>query len=551
MFALLNFAVVPVEGGGALYFGSMNPVQLYDRDLKYTPRPLALPGWSGWVSSEETEERDEPEAMYESFRRELETYRQSRVGWVPRPAGPRGAILLMSCGVQHFAAVTTEGMLWVGGSNAEGQLGFPICDWKRGNSFPDPRIVEDHYVLRPHPLTAVDMKLPNMTHSKVRCESVACGADHTLLVLRLDVKPHPSVWACGCNSNCQLGFLQDQYSDQRYHPFTEVDTSMLGGEAHTHIKQIRIAAGSEFSVVAIDNNVGVTTGLFGEWTYPWLGNNGVIFAGMFDEMAHPPLGDIPARDGKLQALPEQPWQVAGEEIKHLVAGLHHVLVGALKVVSPAPACALKVYSWGDNEWGQLGLPGQFEPILTPTELDFDFGTFEDKGFSSLLAANMHTSCVMVGGKLWQFGSLHHGGQASRPEIMPSLGDEDVAFVSVGNDATAVTTTSGKLYMSGAPWRDDLRENRNFPADVARIGLDFRMLPAAVPAFGAVGDWALGLERKLAFAMGAHLRLCRGPANVPPYVLELDDALLCLILETLQKTMVCESPMLLSAGVFLA
>jgi hypothetical protein len=80
-----------------------------------------------------------------------------------------------------------------------------------------------------------------------------------------------------------------------------------------------------------------------------------------------------------------------------------------------------------------------------------FGTFKNKNFPSLLAANMNASSVMVGGKLWQFGQLPARTVCvSRPEMISpwNFNDEDVAFVSVGHNATAITITSGKLYMHG-------------------------------------------------------------------------------------------------------
>jgi hypothetical protein len=48
-------------------------------------------------------------------------------------------------------------------------------------------------------------------------------------------------------------------------------------------------------------------------------------------------------------------------------------------------------------------------------------------------------------------------------------------------------------------------------------------------------------------MGAHRRLYQGPVASPHYLMLLDPAILCLIIEILQKAMIQQSPMLLHAG----
>jgi alpha-tubulin suppressor-like RCC1 family protein len=510
MFALDSVAVAQKKCGAAVCFGRTGLVaDARGRDAT-SCRPLPLPGWSE------------------------DTVPGPLAPRVPRPFA-RGAMAMMSCGHAHWAAATTLGTLWVGGSNRHGQLGFPVLF---GPAHPDNN-AEHFFVMRQHPI-CLDPEC-----GEVRCESVACGAKHTLLVVRVEDEPHPRVLAAGENSRNQLGIRYTRCQDE----FAHVETSMLNSigpwdrTTRTEVKQIKIAAGEYYSVVAVNNVVGST-----------------------------------ARDddppGRIRRLPQQPWQ-ASSKIKHLVSGSAHVLVGALQ--AEEGGWTLKVYGWGANRRGQAGDPLSKAVIGEPQVVDLHFGTFADTSFPSLLAAKENTSYVMVGGKVWSFGGRVCRGKSpdsvmyvgnTPPFVVSSryFDNEDVAFVSVGRTATAFTTTSGKVYMQGdyayhrheaGPPAENLiptlvgREVRGRRVGTCRRGV--LETPTAVPAevLGSVaGDWALCLERKLAFVMGAHRRLCQGRAAGPSCVLLLDEALIGLILETLQKTMVRESPMLWSAGVFL-
>jgi hypothetical protein len=90
------------------------------------------------------------------------------------------------------------------------------------------------------------------------------------------------------------------------------------------------------------------------------------------------------QNGGINVLPEA-WP--GARLVDLAAGGGHTAVG---VVLDG---RYGVYSWGENEWGQLGVGG-FMAKHVPTRLPCDFGELP-RHFSSMLAAGAENTIVMV------------------------------------------------------------------------------------------------------------------------------------------------------------
>lgn len=401
---------------------------------------------------------------------------------IPCPiAAFREDAVQVAFGEQHWAVLTSDGMLWSAGYNAFGQLGRGMYSDTGFCALGRVRFFE----------TRVST-------------SVACGRNHTLVVVQYTAARtagSQEVWGCGSNADHQLSAEVFGTSCN----FIALDISNLTGHKHENVVMpgvpVRIAGGSDFSVVSVGDAVGmIGTG------YPRVQDS------EYGDLYSPVGFKIPA-----DSVAELPWQ--GAPIKHLVAGGEHVLIGCV--------CdrRLRVFCWG--------YPGSGQVVTKPTEVVYDCPLQTSNEFPSMLATTSGNSLIMVSGTVWTLGGELHPLRWP-PSVSPSAIDmptvidpqsfdhRPVAYVGCGPRHAVFVTTCGRLFVRGhCSWRNQFfpkaRDNclptgfRSTKQGVTAICEHEPLaLPLQVPAELLCnlpcGVVCIALARKLAFLMGTHARL---------------------------------------------
>jgi hypothetical protein len=130
---------------------------------------------------------------------------------------------------------------------------------------------------------------------------------------------------------------------------------------------------------------------------------------------------------------------------------------------------LRVFVWGSNRKGQLGLGSATEACPTPVPLPIDGALARRRGgVVGVFACDQYSACVTAEGELWTWGTSGCLGHAANPQqqpkggaavamvamtvpvptqvVLPGLASGDgVAAVGLGSLYAGCTTTDGALY----------------------------------------------------------------------------------------------------------
>ena len=136
-----------------------------------------------------------------------------------------------------------------------------------------------------------------------------------------------------------------------------------------------------------------------------------------------------------------------ENIIKLACGAFHVLVLTNKG---------RVFAWGANYKGQLGLPVP-RSLATPTALPADLFGDDDTEIAGLAAGDVHSLAITKHGTLWGWGHAHHGqlglgaevlqiGMVLTPQRLPSL--PAIAGAAAGRMHTVAVDHTGQVWGTG-------------------------------------------------------------------------------------------------------
>lgn len=110
-----------------------------------------------------------------------------------------------------------------------------------------------------------------------------------------------------------------------------------------------------------------------------------------------------------------------------------------------------IYSMGDNTFGQLGI-GNSLPTTQPTEIS----SLRGLPITQVVASGWHSFCVTVSGRVFSwgrndFGQLGLGDRENRkcPCLLKMLRSQAVKFVAAGDHHTAVLTEDGGVFTFGS------------------------------------------------------------------------------------------------------
>ena len=107
-----------------------------------------------------------------------------------------------------------------------------------------------------------------------------------------------------------------------------------------------------------------------------------------------------------------------------------------------------IFTWGNNEYGHLGLGDAFsnkKEVLDPTKVSIDNVTW-----TQIACGMSHTAALSINGEVFtwgdnDFGQLGHGQKYRNvPTKVESLSGEIIVKIACGHDHTAVVTERGKV-----------------------------------------------------------------------------------------------------------
>ena len=215
------------------------------------------------------------------------------------------------------------------------------------------------------------------------------------------VKNDGTLWTWGRNFEYQLG-----------HSNNSQKTEPLQVYGMNNISQLVTAVNAAF-VVKADGTL---------WSFGFNGNTGQLGLGPADIRVPTvvPVGD-------------------GEKVKQIVNTNYHTMV---------LTTTFRLYTWGKNEYGQLGVDEDLivSSISTPRRL------LADTEVSQIAVGTNHSLAVNYVGQLYAWGRNHHGqlGDGTTTDQMtPKYIMTNVVTVAAGGDSTAVIKRDGSLWVSGA------------------------------------------------------------------------------------------------------
>ena len=244
-------------------------------------------------------------------------------------------VIQISCGRDHtIAFVSREGekSIYSWGSNSMGQLG------------------RDHKLIPFYQIYLNAYKVDFFNGKEVK--QISCGFNHSIVIC------DDGVYSWGYNNKGQLGLgdIVDKYEPTKVKFFN-------GKE----VKQI--SCGAFFSIASSEDKK----------MYSWGDNNfGQLGIGVLGTDYKSKSSIIQTAIDKLLSLPREIISLSNKECKNIICGSEYAIA----------ICQDGVYSWGNNNEGQLGLKKK-KNNFTPTKLNF----FEGKEVKQISCGDSHSMAV--------------------------------------------------------------------------------------------------------------------------------------------------------------
>ncbi|OCT71800.1 probable E3 ubiquitin-protein ligase HERC4 isoform X2 [Xenopus laevis] len=284
---------------------------------------------------------------------------------------------------------------------------------------------------------------------------VGCGSRHTVFVL-----DDGTVYTCGCNDLGQLGHDKSRKKpDQVGALDAQTIVAVSCGEAHTLA----------------------------------LNDKGQVFS--WGHAAHGQIGLSVAED--YIRVPRNIKSLYDIQIVQVACGHHHSL--ALSKESD-------IYSWGQNQYGQLGLGSEIKKESAPRHIKSLAGI----PFAHIAAGGGHSFVLTMSGAIFgwgrnKFGQLGLNDETDRsaPALLKSLRSQKIIHICCGEDHTAALTKEGGVFTFGAGGYGQLGHNSTnhevnprkvfelMGSIVTQIACGRQHTLAFVPSSGRIYSFGLG------------------------------------------------------------
>lgn len=239
---------------------------------------------------------------------------------------------------------------------------------------------------------------------------VGCGHRHTVFLL-----DDGTVYTCGCNDLGQLGHEKARKKPEHVVALdAQIIVAVSCGKCHT---------------LALNDKGQI---------YSWgLGSDGQLGLNNFEECVR---------------VPRNIKSLSDVQIAQVACGFWH---------SHALSRGGQVFSWGQNQCGQLGLGMSGQSISTPHMIQ----SLQGIPFAQISAGGAHSFALTLSGAVFgwgrnKFGQLGLNDTNDRhfPTLLKSLRSQRVIYVSCGEDHTAALTKEGGVFTFGAGGYGQLGHN---------------------------------------------------------------------------------------------
>ncbi|XP_034407695.1 probable E3 ubiquitin-protein ligase HERC4 isoform X2 [Cyclopterus lumpus] len=246
-------------------------------------------------------------------------------------------------------------------------------------------------------------------HGKQVCD-LGCGHRHTTFLLE-----DGTVYTCGCNDLGQLGHEKSRKKPEQVVALdAQIILAVSCGESHT---------------LALNDKGQV---------FSWgLGSDGQLGLHNFEECVRVPRN--------IKSLSEV-------HIAQVACGYWH---------SHALSRGGHVFSWGQNQYGQLGLGIDGQSISTPQIIQ----SLQGIPFNQISAGGAHSFALTLSGAVFGWGrnkfgqlGLNDCNDRFSPALLKSLRSQRVIYISCGEDHTAALTKEGGVFTFGAGGYGQLGHN---------------------------------------------------------------------------------------------
>ncbi|KAE8590850.1 hypothetical protein XENTR_v10018230 [Xenopus tropicalis] len=284
---------------------------------------------------------------------------------------------------------------------------------------------------------------------------VGCGSRHTVFVL-----DDGTVYTCGCNDLGQLGHDKSRRKPEQVGALdAQIIVAVSCGEAHT---------------LALNDK-----GQVFSWGHAVYGQIGLSTAEEYIR------------------VPRNIKSLSDVQIVQVACGHHHSL--ALSKDSD-------IFSWGQNQYGQLGLGLEIKKECAPRHIKSLSGI----PFAHIAAGGGHSFALTISGAIFgwgrnKFGQLGLTDETDRnvPALLKSLRSQKIIHICCGEDHTAALTKEGGVFTFGAGGYGQLGHNSTnhevnprkvfelMGSIVTQIACGRQHTLAFVPSSGRIYSFGLG------------------------------------------------------------
>jgi alpha-tubulin suppressor-like RCC1 family protein len=265
----------------------------------------------------------------------------------------------------------------------------------------DPNLIQENEA-------SVNLKVAQVRLENYLITDIAAGSYHSLILAHND--GYNKLLAFGHNLGC--GFLD---RENRHNP-----TLVFANELTVQDPAVKVFAGRMRSAVILKSGI---IKMWGEWY------NGA----------------------KQRTLRQLDINTEGDEIEKICMGQFHSLFLSKQG---------KIYSWGDNTYGELGVSKSTKWLAVPTLIPF----FEDKVCIDCDVGGRHSLVLEKNGNLYSFGDNSEGqcgielSRTYEPQLIETkgmLGEDTIVAISIfaGDAHSALVTSEGDLFA----WGDNSEE----------------------------------------------------------------------------------------------